>query len=247
MKQITSILFLVASFNCFSNDLHQKLDIAKTLYESGSYNESKEIYLKILDGEFESTELQYNLGNTYYKLGNVPRTILHFEKALKLDSENEDARFNLALMNIKIVDKIEAKESSRSYEKIITLFNQDTLAIIGATGFLALLIFLLLFLKATSSSLKGVLINLSVVSLIIFLVGTTGAILNSRFITNNKQAIVLSPSLTVRSAPNEASSELFVIHEGLKVKVLEIQDGLAKIKIPDGSIGWASLDSFEEI
>lgn len=247
MKQLTSILLLITSFHCFAEDASLQLDSTKIMYESGAYNEAKDSYLSIIDSEKESTELHYNLGDTYYKLGDLSRAILHFEKALKIDSENEDARFNLSLMNTKIIDKIEEKGNSKSYEKIITLLNQDTFALIGFIGFLLTLLLTLLFFKSNDTHKRRIYLNIGFIGILVFLLGTTGAFLNNQFTANNKQAIIMSPSLTVRSAPTEDSSELFVIHEGLKVRVLEIQDELAKIKLSDGNIGWVSVDSFVEI
>ena len=58
-----------------------------------------------------------------------------------------------------------------------------------------------------------------------------------------EQAIIMTPTVNVKSSPNEASVDLFVLHEGTKVDVLETESGWNKIRIANGSVGWLSEDA----
>ena len=59
---------------------------------------------------------------------------------------------------------------------------------------------------------------------------------------NQDQAIIMSPTVTVKSTPNEISVDLFVLHEGTKVDILETNEGWSKIRIANGSVGWLQAD-----
>ena len=81
-------------------------DKANQLYLNGEYSSAREEYQKIINSGFESVELYYNLGNTFYKLGQIPSSILYYEKALILNPKDVDIQFNLDLANRLVVDKI---------------------------------------------------------------------------------------------------------------------------------------------
>ena len=56
------------------------------------------------------------------------------------------------------------------------------------------------------------------------------------------QAIIMTPTVTVKSSPSETSVDLFVLHEGSKVTILETSNGWNKIRIANGSVGWLEVD-----
>ena len=60
-------------------------------------------------------------------------------------------------------------------------------------------------------------------------------------------AIVITPSITAKSSPDDAGTDLFLIHEGLKVTVIEKVAGWIKIKLSNGSVGWLKKTDIEVI
>ena len=106
-KNLLIILFLIQSFSLFASE--EQVIIAKSnkAYTEGYFANAVELYKKVLHLGFESPELYYNLGNSYYKLNELSSAILYYEKARKLDPGNEDVNFNLSVANSKISDKIE--------------------------------------------------------------------------------------------------------------------------------------------
>jgi SH3-like domain-containing protein len=61
------------------------------------------------------------------------------------------------------------------------------------------------------------------------------------------EAIVFTPSITIKSSPNENSVDLFVIHEGTKVQILDQVGTWRKIKIQNGSVGWIEMENIQVI
>ena len=63
----------------------------------------------------------------------------------------------------------------------------------------------------------------------------------------HQHAIVFNSSVNVKSEPANTSKNLFIIHAGLKVAVLQKEQGWFKIKLPNGNQGWISTNDAKEI
>ncbi|NIQ74975.1 MAG: SH3 domain-containing protein [Gammaproteobacteria bacterium] len=60
--------------------------------------------------------------------------------------------------------------------------------------------------------------------------------------TSDRHAIILSSSVSVKSAPAYKSTDLFIIHEGLKIEVTGQDGDWLRICLPDGKVGWIPAD-----
>jgi len=220
----------------------QKLyEDANKKYISGDYPGSIEIYKKIIDNDYESDKIYYNIGNAYYRMGKLGYSILYYEKALKLNPKNGDARFNLKLANLRIKDRIEVPPPFFLIDWYRNLKN-----IYSSSGWAKILSFWMLLLSfifvgynfISSTVIKRVLKFIIAVVAILLLINLV--LLIDKFCdeNTNNYGIVLIPSLECLSAPQEGSVVLFIIHEGLKVRVLYKEDQWLRIELPDGKQGW---------
>jgi hypothetical protein len=67
-------------------------------------------------------------------------------------------------------------------------------------------------------------------------------------IRNRDTAIIMSPSVTVKSTPSGAGTDLFIIHEGRKVKILDSSmKEWVEIRLEDGNTGWIPVNAMEII
>lgn len=252
-KAIITTLFL--AFTLFSVHLKAKdfsadLFKAERLYANSNYDSAALIYQSIIDSGYQSPELYYNLGNTYYKLNEVPSAILYYEKALKLDPSDKNIKHNLELCNTMIPDRIE--EVPRLffiewYQSLYNYFPIDTWAYIGLALFTLCCLLLSFYFLSVKMFLKK--LGFWTASFILVLS------LFSFFLTYQKyasfiqhdEAIIFIPSITVKSSPAKNSVDLFVIHEGTKVTILD-QVGLwIEIKIQNGSTGWIESENLQII
>ena len=94
-------------------------------YEEHNYEAAINSY-KRLCAEYYSPELFLNLGNSYYKLNDIPNTIFHYEKALKLSPGNLNILHNLKLANKRVSDKNTVNESIRLNDWFFTWFNNGS-------------------------------------------------------------------------------------------------------------------------
>lgn len=221
---------------------------ASDLYSKKEYEKAAELYLNILKSGNESFELYYNIGNCFYKLNKNTDAIVFYEKAKKIKQNDEDLSYNLNLAYAKTIDKIEPP-TELFFEKTASGF----LSVLSTDGW-AWLCVLLLFV-ASAMIIVSMLLKqkrqLFFVTGFVFLIFTLSTYFLAKvsFAKNNKQhnAIIYESSVTVKSEPGENSTELFVLHEGTRVSVLETTSDWTCIQLPNGNKGWLKTEEIKGI
>ena len=249
MKRNTLLLImLLAAFSwplAAQQQETQWFDEANEAYNAGRYDTALMLYEKILDADVESATLYYNMGNASYKRSDFPMAIYYYEKALKLDPGNDDIKTNLAIANLAIVDKIEPVPQSfieRWWRSMRAMFSSDRWAWWSVAAFALLLVCAFMFFRSRRIGLRKLGFFMGIIFLIAFSLSVVFAAQLRHAVTTQDQAIIMSPTVTVKSSPAEASVDLFVLHEGTKVTILESSNGWNKVRIANGSIGWLEAD-----
>ena len=228
------------------NQAEKWFDQANAAYNAGSYDSAIMLYNNVLQTEMESVPLYFNLGNTYYKTREYPMAIYYYEKALKLDPSNDDVKTNLAIANLAIVDKIEGMPQSfieKGWNALRSTLSGNHWTMLSIAAFALLLVSAYLFMRARRMGWRKLGFFAGLVFLAIFALSVLFAAQQKRIALAENHAIIMTPTVTVKSTPNEAGVDLFVLHEGSKVEILDHADGWNKIKISNGSIGWLQADS----
>ncbi len=223
---------------------------ANQAYDKQHYKKAIQLYDSIIKEGWVSPKLYYNLGDAYFRTKNLPSAILYFEKAKKLDPNNSDIKYNLGIANSMIIDKIEKVPHfflTRWWNYFYNLFNSNTWTIIFIISFAILVFFVGWFILAQSRKSRMWSFFLGIIFFFISIVVFGLASQRNYYTRNQKEAIVFSPSISVKSSPSPNSVDLFVIHDGTKVKLLDNVDGWYKIKISNGSIGWIPDNSVRKI
>ncbi|MDL2251313.1 tetratricopeptide repeat protein [Odoribacter sp. OttesenSCG-928-J03] len=223
---------------------------AEVFYKEGKYREAAESYENILKADRESSKLYYNLGNAYFKSGENTKAILNYERALLLNPSDKDTRYNLNMAQKQIVDKIEDLPEfffARWYKSLIAYFSADQWAYISIAVFLLFLISALFFFYSSTVGLKKAGFSVASIALLmtVFTIIFT-AKQNARLEARN-YAIIMTPSVTIKGAPDNSGTSLFVVHEGLKVEVREKLGDWYNIRLQDGNEGWVSKADAEII
>lgn len=241
MKQSISI-FLISCFSVLGFSQNQELfEKANAFYNQEKYAEAIDEYQKILDSDHHSAELYFNLGNAHYKLNNIAPSIYNYEKALQLAPSDEDIKNNLSFaqnMTIDAIEKVPQVGFSKLFNNVVNLFGKNTWAKIAVA---AVILFVLLFLAfhfSYSSSRKRIAFITSLVSLLFAGVAFAMAFQKEGLEKRDNPAIVFVQESRVMTDPNKSSEEVFRLHEGTKVQVLESYNDWNKIKIADNSEGW---------
>ncbi len=251
IKNILIVLaFQVVATNLLAINSDSLIQSANSVYNQGLYDSAINTYNKVLKSGVESGELYYNLGNAYYKNNDVASAILYYEKAAKLLPNDKDIKYNLSIANSMIVDKID-KVPELFYKKWWNYF-YNALGVNAWTIFVIISFALLtaaigLFVISRTRNNRKLWFYLGLLLLIITIFATTLASQKYYLSLNHNEAIVTTSSLTVKSSPTQNSVDLFVIHEGTKVKIIDRINDWAEIKIQNGSVGWLPESSIKEI
>jgi tetratricopeptide (TPR) repeat protein len=249
MKKLLFILLMMPAI-VLAADPEITVAKANKAYNEGFYANATELYKSLVAEGYESVDLYYNLGNSCFKQNDIPGAILYYEKAHKLDPGNEDVNFNLKIANTKITDKIEPIPVlfyKRWFRALVESFSVDKWSRFGFFFLFAALaggvfyfVSRILVLRKAGFWAGIVFLFLSIASFLI-------AWESYSEISNRKEAIVFTPTITVKSSPDEKSIDLFVLHEGSKVELIDNIGTWYEIRIANGSVGWVSASVVEKI
>ncbi len=223
---------------------------ANLYYANGMYEDAIRLYRQVVDSGYAAAELYYNLGNAYFKAHDIPHAILYYERARLLDPGNEDIKYNLELARTYVTDKVDVLPQFflvAWYHWFLDRLPADGWAILSMIFFFFGLLFLSLYLLARKEGLKRTGFITGVVTLILSAVLFLFAWQSHTMLTAHDHAIVMEPSVTVKSSPGEEGTDLFVIHEGMKVKVVDTLDQWTEIRLEDGSKGWLPNEAITKI
>lgn len=223
---------------------------AADLYSKSQFEAAAQIYEKVLAQYGSSDKLYYNLGNAYYKSKNIPSAILNYERALRLNPGDNDIRFNLEMSQSRIVDKIDPVGMfmvTRWYKSLENSYNSNTWGGISIFFFLIFIACLFAYFFAKVSRLKKIGFFTGIFALFISVLSLVYSADQSAHIVNPDQAILFTPTVTVKSSPDQSGTDLFVLHEGSKVTILSVLGSWSEIELADGNIGWLESKHLQTI
>ncbi len=245
------LLSLGSSMNIQAKDLDSLWTAGVQAYTDGKFADASTAWTSIEESGQKSAKLYYNLGNAWFKQGNYPKAILNYERALRLDPSYSDARYNLEFTSNFVQDKIEPvpefilKSVAR---KVCYVMGSNAWAVIFLVLLAAALVMGLLFLLGSSVGKRRAGFYCGIVLLLL----SAGALSFSAWQKSDSMktdtAIVMSPVSSVKSSPSSGSSkDLFVIHEGTKVTILDEVGSWKNISLADGRQGWLPAADLEVI
>jgi tetratricopeptide (TPR) repeat protein len=220
-------------------------DQATTSYNDGAYEIAIALYKTILDSGEHSAELYYNLGNSYYKLNDIPNSIYFYEKALVLAPNDTETLNNLGYaqqMTLDAIDTLPETGLARFYKKITNALHFDQWAYMTVVFMLLFVLLYILFYYSRYSSRKRWAFIGSITCLFISLITIAFAYIAQSDSNANRPAIIFADEIGIQAEPNTTSSEVFVLHAGTNVKVLEELHDWNKIRLTDGKTGWVASE-----
>ena len=243
---LTTIFFAVFTLSA-QNDL---LNQANEAYAKNDFQTASGLYEKLLKENGESATVYYNLGNSYYKLNKVAPSILNYERALLLEPGNSDIRFNLEIAKLKAVDKIEPVGDfflTEWYRGVQNMLSTDAWSKLSITCFILLIGCLFLFFFTRRAFVKKLGFYAGAGLLVIVILGNSFAYNQKRRLTQRNEAIIFAPTTTIKSSPDVSGTNLFILHEGTKVKLRTQLGTWNEIVTADGNVGWINNSDLEVI
>lgn len=246
MRKLFYIVLFLTQFS-WSQKAFEK---GNNLYQKGQYQEAISVYEAILKSGQESAEVYFNLGNCYYKLNQVAPAVYNFEKALQLSPNDTEIQNNLAFAQKMTIDEIQ-EVPKVGFSKIISdftsSFHYDTWAWIAIAMAILFLIGFVAYYFSYNTTLKRIFFSGMIAFLLVLVISIFAGFFEKNRIANEKPAIVFADTLNVKSEPNLASQNAFVLHAGTKVIILEDLSNFYKIQLSDLKEGWVEKSAIKEI
>ena len=225
-------------------------DKANTAYINNNYEVAEQTYRAILAEGLVSAKLYYNLANACFKQNELGEAILNYHRALRLAPGDEDMRYNLSVAEARTKDTIEELPVfflSAWMQQVRQLMSAQAWTIWSLGALVVLFAMLLFYLLARRLVLRKAGFFGMVAALLLFVLFTAFAAGQRREAVGEERAVVMASSAAVKSSPDRAATDLFVLHEGTTVKVLNRLGDWCEISIADGKKGWTEWRKIEVI
>ena len=246
-------LLLAVQFGASAQDSYvdSLWNAANAAYVDGRWADAAADYELISGMGLESASLYCNTGDAYFKDGNIPMAILYYERALKLDPSYEDARYNLELLNAMIQDRIEPVPEfvlKAWFRDLCYIMDSDSWAVCFIVLLALTLALVLVFLLAPTAGGRRAGFFTGIAVLLLAVMSLSFSIWQKNDYSDADKAIVMRPVTSVKSSPAAGSStDLFILHEGTKVKVIDEVGSWNNIELADGRRGWIPSADIERI
>jgi tetratricopeptide (TPR) repeat protein len=248
-RSFVIILLMVGVITAFAQP-EKLFKEANNLYTANEFGKAEKIYESIVGQGFESAELYFNLGNACYKNGEPTKAVLYLERAKLLAPNDEDIQFNIDLVNQFVVDKIEPLPRPffvKWGQSILNLFTSNGWAWISIITFILALTGVGLYIFSRNINYRKMAFSLAIAFFAIALLSFVFAGNQKSKITRHNYGVIFTPTVTVKSSPDNSGTNLFVIHEGLKVQIKEELGSWYNIRLADGNSGWVLKSALEKI
>ena len=218
--------------------------IGNRYFSIEKYDYALDAYLAILE-KVENPDLYFNIGNTYYRQGNLGQAIWAYEKGIQLSPLHKDLKYNLDFVNARVKDRIEVPKGVLFIEMYRTIKRNVKLNDLLLWGGIMMLLasfatFFKVFNILDNIFAYRMTIILFIFSLLLHLI----ALDKYWEISDKNEGIIISSIVNVRSAPIDRDEKIiFRIHEGLKVDIVQSQPGWFEIILLDGKKGWIEHQS----
>ena len=220
------------------------------LYQQAKFAEAAAAYEKVLSAGYVNGDLYYNLGNAYYKSGDIPAAILNYERARRLSPGDDDLQHNLQLANLMIIDRIEPTPRLfvwDAWDNIKGWFSLKGITLLMYACYLLVLAAVAVLLLVRTYALRKAAMIAGAGCLLLFLFTLTVFFARVSDVTRTDDAIVRAQIVTVKNSPDEKSSDAFVLHGGVKVRIIDHLGAWTKIRLVDGKQGWMPESAAEVI
>lgn len=247
---ISILAFLLISTAAIADGNESLFALANEKYSEGLFEEAKKSYEEILANGYSSAELYYNYGNACYKQNEITLAIINYERALLLSPGDEDIKYNLDIANQLVADKINALPEffiSKWIRQLRVSLSPNNWGRLSQLMFLFAGISLLFFFLLRRRFMRKLLLLTGVILLLISATTLLFGIQQHNDLSERNTAIIFSSSITAKSSPDESGTDLFVLHEGVKVWITDQLNGWLEIQLADGNKAWIPENSLERI
>lgn len=215
-------------------------------YSASDYQAALDEWLSIYNTGYRSATLNYNIGNAYFKLNNIPGAILFYERAYLLKPADNSINYNLQIARSLVVDKFEEIPELflvRWFDFMSLLLSTNLWAVISLTSFVLSLFLFSIYIYSKKYRLKVLGFWAALLLFFVSAVSFSFTLRNRSLVYDSNEAIIFASSVNGKSSPDTSGTDLFVLHEGSKVTIEDKVGEWYEIKLSDGNSGWVPAQS----
>lgn len=199
---------------------------ADSAYNAGDFSQALSMYENIMKAGGTSATLYYNLGNCYYRLGKYAKSVLAYERSLRLDPSNSDARANLDFVNSKLVDRkgYEGSFLSRTFTDIANIMSTNAWAWTALVFFILTIAGIAVYLFTNEVILRKTGFFGGGITALICIICVIFSIKANSIKKSTDFAVVTAPSSILSTsprAPQNRNEEAMLLHEGARVEIID--------------------------
>lgn len=247
----TVILILLAGYPAYPAEPgEQEFLKGVEYYSNGDFSKALETWLAVYSTGYRSPALAYNIGNAHFKLNNLPGAILFYERARMLKPGNEDINYNLAIARAQTIDRFEEIPELffvKWFDFLSMVNSANRWAAISFFSFVLFLLMLSLYIYSSKYRQKVIGFWTAILLLLLSISSFAFSHRNKNIVHESSKAIIFSPSVSGKSSPDISGTDLFLIHEGTKVTVVDAVGEWYEIRLSDGNKGWVQGNTLEII
>lgn len=247
---LTVVFLLLGMHTALAQAPESELTAGNKSYQAKDFDQAIKHYETALESGWTSAVLEFNLGNAYFKKNQIAPAILHYERAARLNPADEEIDFNLRIAQLKSVDKIDVLPEIfyiRWWRSFIALADGCLWSSLTVGCAWLIVIGLLLFFFRSGNGIRKAGLYIAAFAFVTGIISFLCASAKTSLETDRNTAIVMAPSSYVKSSPDEKGNDLFILHEGTKVELLDELNDWKKIRIANGTIGWINGTTIEVI
>jgi len=238
MKHLLSFLVLSISLFGFSQSI---VEIGNKAYQNEHYKIATQHYLEAISNNQKSSELYYNLGNSYFKTNEIGEAIWAYEQALKIDPSNEDILYNLNFTNNLTADKliIETKGIGSWLTKNVFQFSENFWFYISLISALLTALALYLFFTPSSNLVNNLSLLAGSIFGLILILSFSFALMHKSILVDNTKAVITIANAKILTSPSNDAAISFELHEGAQLNLKSTQDNWYEVNL-NTNTGWVN-------
>ncbi len=252
LKYILTVLVILitASYALAQESAADKFKKGITSYTAGNYQDAVQTWTDLYNTGYRSARLDYNIGNAYFKLNQIPEAILFYERAYLLNPADEDINYNLQIARTLIVDRFnEIPELFfvKWYNFVSLILSTNTWARISILSFVICLLLVSLYIYTSKYRLKVLGFWFAVLFFVLAGASLAFALRNRSLVYDSHKGIITAPQVSGKSSPDDSGTDLFILHEGTRVTIDDKVGDWLEITLSDGNKGWVLSNSLSII
>jgi tetratricopeptide (TPR) repeat protein len=211
-------------------------------FAQGDFKEAISGYEALIHAGQWSANVFYDLGNAYFRTGDLGRAILNYERALALERHHPEATANLQIAR----DEAHALEIQPSGPERYLQFasvNQYTIAAATAFWLAIFAMFALIFKRRRSARAIAV----SICCLLVLAAAVYAIFTLERGSKGQSLAVVTGKDVQARLATADTANSVLALPVGSEIKILSTRGDWIYAALPNNLRGWIPAKDAQQV